>query len=362
MRTALRVTSPWRCPRPHRAEAPWPGCGSQAVRRIDRIAPLGPWSFDIHPVSVQRTRSAMSAGTDRSHPLHVRARAPAPVSSTSMRSVCDTRPERARRPAISSAARATGIVTVSTLSPPLSMSRSTEISGWARPADGIATSPPEARVHRRSPTSPKRSRTGPRPSASRSAQLAMPRVSRSSTVASARWRMDTGTHPRARVSPSAARKSRVSSAGTIMPDLAASTQARGPSAIPTKHSTPTAASTASMSREAASSSPPAQRAGPRARHLARPGRRHSTPAATVSKASMTELKARASRSRSRGRHTRSGHRYVASRTLMPDRTPLRLAAALASSTRSAWTTAPCPPGGRSTTRQLTGQSGTHRAM
>ena len=308
IRTALRDTSDVLLLRPHRAEEPLPGHGSQAVRRIERASPEGPWSPAIHPVRVHRTRRAMSAGTDRSHPLHVRLREPPPPSSTSIRSVCDTRAAPYSRPASSSAARITGTVMVWTLSPPPSMSYSTVISDCARSLDNTAASPPEARIHSRSPTSPKRSRTGPRPSCSRSAQLVMPRLARRSTAAEVRSRIDGGTHPRARDRPISDRKNRVSSAGTIRPDLAASTEASGPSAIPTKHSTPTASSIASTSREAACSSPPAQRAGPRARHLANPGRRHSTPAATVSKASMTPLKARASRSGSRGKQISSGHR------------------------------------------------------
>ena len=59
---------------------------------------------------------------------------------------------------------------------------------------------------------------------------------------------------------------------------------------------------------------------------------------------------------------RSGHTYVASRTLMPLLTPALRAAPLATSMRSLCTTAPVPPGGRSATRQWTGQSGTHTTM
>ena len=125
----------------------------------------------------------MSAGTDRSHPLHVRLREPPPPSSTSIRSVCDTRVAPYSRPASSSAARITGTVMVWTLSPPPSMSYSTVISACARSLGNTAASSPEARIHSRSPTSPKRSRTGPRPSCSRSAQLVMPRLARRSTAA-----------------------------------------------------------------------------------------------------------------------------------------------------------------------------------
>ena len=226
----------------------------------------------------------------------------------------------------------------------------------------MALSPPEARFQSCSPTSPKRSHTRPRPSARKSAQVLMPRPCNRSRVSAALSVIAAGTAHRARCNGMRPRNNWFSPTGTMRPSRAASRDATGPSAMPTKHSTPTASSIADTRAEAAASSLPCQRAGPRARHLATPGRTHSTPAATESKASTTALNARASRSGSRGKQTRSGHTYVASRTLMPLLTPALRAAALATSMRSLCATAPVPPGGRSTTRQWTGQSGTHTTM
>ena len=231
-----------------------------------------------------------------------------------------------------------------------------------RPASAMALSPPEARVQSASPTSPKRSHTRPRPSARKSAHVWTPSPVNSSMASAALSVIGTGTAHRARCSGMRPRNDRLSSVGTMRPSRAASRDATGPSAMPTKHSTPTASSITDTRAKAAASSLPCQRAGPRARHLATPGRTHSTPAATESKASTTAPNALASRSGSRGKQTRSGHTYVASRMLMPLLTPARRAASLATSTRSLCTTAPAPPSGRSTTRQWTGQSGTHTTM
>lgn len=198
---------------------------------------------------------------------------------------------------------------------------------------------------------------------SRSAHTRIPRRRSSATASSTRSRSPGGARP-ATTGPrgTAERKRAVPPAGTMRPCLAAQTAPRGPSAIPAKHSTPTRSSTASTRPRAAPSSPPAQRAGPVAFAQARPGRRHSTPAATWSKALRTASKALPSLSPSRGRHTSSGHREEAALVLIPTRTPLDRAAAVAASMRPEATTAPGSPVSRSVARELTGQSGTHSAM
>ena len=167
-----------------------------------------------------------------------------------------------------------GTIIVSMDSPPASILHSTAMSGWIRSVGATLPSPPDARIQSASPTSPKRSHTRPRPRPRKSAQVWTPRPCKSSTVFDALSAIAGGTERRTSHNGMCPRNDWVSSGGTIRPSRAAFRDATGPSAMPTKHSTPTASSIADTRAEAAASSLPYQRAGPRTRHLARPGRMH----------------------------------------------------------------------------------------